>query len=210
MADKSKIEWLDGGSTWNPIRARNRITGKLGWFCTKPSPGCKGCYAERMNVGLFGNGVRYAVDQQHLVEIFLDEKTLLAPLHWKKPRLIFPCSMTDWQADFVPDEYRDKMMAVMALTPHHTYLTLTKRAERQREYLSAPELRARIAREANAMMRTNKLANSDALAHVFTWGRLEHAEPGEYANYLVGIADRCWPLPNVLAGRQRRKPEVCR
>jgi protein gp37 len=146
MADKSKIEWLRGsddtqGSTWNPVRARNRKTGKVGWFCTKPSPGCKGCYAERMNVqagnnpGRMGNGIAYAIDKLDQVEIFLDEKTLLQPLHWRKGRLIFPCSMTDWQADFVPDEFRDKMLAIMALTPQHTYLTLTKRADRQRGYL---------------------------------------------------------------------------
>lgn len=137
MSENSKIEWLAGGSTWNPIRARNRKTGKVGWFCTKPSPGCAGCYAEKMNKNTyFGNGIRYAVDQHHLVELFLDEKLLMQPLHWRKGRLIFPCSMTDWQADFVPDEWRDKMLAVMALTPQHTYLTLTKRAGRQRAYLS--------------------------------------------------------------------------
>jgi protein gp37 len=60
----------------------------------------------------------------------------MQPLHWKKPRLIFPCSMTDWMADFVPDEWRDKMLAVMALTQQHTYLTLTKRAYLQKKYLS--------------------------------------------------------------------------
>jgi protein gp37 len=136
----SAIEWLNGGETWNPIRARNRKTGKIGRFCTKPSPGSAGCYAEMMNKNTyFGNGIRYAVDQQHLVEIFLDETVLLKPLHWRKGRLIFPCSMTDWMADFVLDEWRDKMLAVMALTPQHTYLTLTKRADRQRAYLSNPE-----------------------------------------------------------------------
>ena len=73
-----------------------------------------------------------------------DEDTLLQPLKWRKGRLIFPCSMTDWMADFVPDEFRDKMLTVMALTPQHTYLTLTKRAERQLKYLSDPALPGRI------------------------------------------------------------------
>ena len=34
MAEHSKIEWTD--ATWNPVRG-----------CTKISPGCKHCYAER-------------------------------------------------------------------------------------------------------------------------------------------------------------------
>jgi protein gp37 len=153
----SSIEWLNGGETWNPIRARLKEIytgtvlnplpipipkGKVGWMCVKVSPGCEGCYAEHQNVtcgtnpGRNGTGQRYAADKLPLVELFLDEKTLLAPLHWKRPRLIFPCSMTDWMADFVPDEWRDKMLAVMALTPQHTYLTLTKRADRQQKFLS--------------------------------------------------------------------------
>jgi protein gp37 len=34
MSDRSSIEWTD--ATWNPVRG-----------CTKTSPGCKNCYAER-------------------------------------------------------------------------------------------------------------------------------------------------------------------
>jgi protein gp37 len=93
----------------------------------------------------------YTVPALQQVGLFLDEKTLLQPLHWKKGRTIFPCSMTDWMADFVPDEWRDKMLAVMALTPQHTYLTLTKRADRQREYLSASIGRTPGSRRAGAI-----------------------------------------------------------
>lgn len=137
----SLIGWLDGGNTWNPIRARRKSDGKVGWFCTHVSEACRFCYAEKQNVaggnnpGRFGNGVRYAVDQQRLVDIFLDEKTLCAPLHWKKPQAIFPCSMTDLYAEWVPDEWLDRMYAVMALTPHF-YIVLTKRSARRREYLT--------------------------------------------------------------------------
>lgn len=41
MADKTKIEWTRGGATWNPIIARRKDNDKRGWFCTKPSTGCK-------------------------------------------------------------------------------------------------------------------------------------------------------------------------
>lgn len=206
MGDKSPIEWLNGGATWNPIRARHKGTGKIGWMCVKISPGCKFCYSDRQNCqcgnnpGRNGTGVEYTVPGLEQVELFLDEKTLLQPLSWKKGRLIFPCSMTDWMAEFVPDEWRDKMLAVMACARQHTFLALTKRADRQLAYLTVPDRRAMIAREANAMMRAKCRGMEDALASVFTWSRLEHGAPGEYANYLAGITDRSWPLPNLWLG----------
>lgn len=132
MADNSKIEWT--GSTWNPIR--NRETGKLGHFCIHESPGCKNCYAERLQVR-FQNPVRFAAQDQDKVEVFLDEDVLTQPLRWKKPRTIFPCSMTDLFGPFVTDAMLDRIFAVMALTPQHTYQVLTKRSARMREYCAA-------------------------------------------------------------------------
>ncbi len=133
MADKSKIEWTD--ATWNPIRARNIKTGKVGWYCEHATTGCEFCYAEGMNKRL-GTGLPFKPGHRQDVELFLDEQMLTAPLRWKKPRMIFPNSMTDLFAGFVPDEWIDKMFAIMALTPQHTYQPLTKRAERMRDYLS--------------------------------------------------------------------------
>lgn len=65
----------------------------------------------------------------------LDEKTLMQPLHWKRPRRIFVCSMTDWCAEFVTYEMRDRIMAVAALCPQHSFLFLTKRAAEQYRYM---------------------------------------------------------------------------
>ena len=118
MGERSKIEWTD--ASWTPIRARNRITGKLGWHCTHASPGCVHCYAEDMNRHV-GTGLPFKPGHEKDIEVFLDETMLLTPLCWKRPRKIFVCSMTDLFADFVPDEWIDKMFAVMALTPQHTY-----------------------------------------------------------------------------------------
>jgi len=133
----SKIEWLDGGPTWNPVRARNRETGKIGWFCEKVSPLCAHCYAEKRNLNtFFGNGIRYAADQRSKVEIFLDEKTLAQPLHWRKPVKCFPCSMTDLYAAFVPDEWITRIYDVMEQAAHITLIVLTKRPERRREFLT--------------------------------------------------------------------------
>jgi len=133
VADKSKIEWTD--ASWTPIRARNKTTGKVGWHCEHATPGCEGCYAESMNKRL-GTGLPFKPGHRKDIEIFLDEEMLLQPLRWKKPRTIFVCSMTDLFADFVPDEWIDRVFAVMALCPQHTFQVLTKRAEGMQTYVA--------------------------------------------------------------------------
>jgi protein gp37 len=127
VADKSNIEWTD--ATWNPIRARNLKTGKVGWHCEHSTTGCEFCYAEGFNKRL-GTGLPFKPGHRKDIEIFLDEEMLLAPLRWKKPRMIFVCSMTDLFADFVKDGWIVRMLDVMFQTPHHTYQIPTKRADR--------------------------------------------------------------------------------
>ncbi len=129
----TSIEWTN--ETWNPIRARNKQTGGVGHFCEHVSDGCRNCYAERMQ-RRFKNPVRYAAQDRDKVELYLDEEVLLKPLRWRAPRKIFPCSMTDMFADFVPDEWLDRMFAVMAVCPHHIFQLLTKRPERMRAYFA--------------------------------------------------------------------------
>ena len=142
VSDKSRIEWTE--STWTPIRARNLNTGKVGWYCEHASDGCRFCYAEGMNNRL-GTGLPFKPGHRSRdIEIFLDEKMLLAPLRWRKPRMIFVCSMTDLFADFVRDEWIDRVFAMMALAPQHTFQVLTKRAERMRQYLNAEDVYYRI------------------------------------------------------------------
>jgi protein gp37 len=136
MSDKSPIEWLNGGATWNPIRARNLKTGAVGWHCEHVTEACTNCYAEAFNHQRLGTRLPYKPGHRKDIHIYLDERTLTQPLRWKRPREIFPCSMTDLFADFVPDEFLDKMFAVMAATPRHTYKILTKRPARAREYLN--------------------------------------------------------------------------
>lgn len=131
MAENSKIEWTD--ASWTPIRARNKATGKVGWHCEHATTGCVNCYAESMNLRL-GTGLPFKPGHRKDIEIFQDDDMLLAPLKWKRPRMVFVCSMTDLFADFVPDEWIDKIFAVMALCPQHTFQVLTKRSARMREY----------------------------------------------------------------------------
>lgn len=132
MGDKSKIQWTD--ATWNPIRANvHTEQGELnGWACQKVSPGCANCYAETMNRR---RGTREPYDGKGAASIYLDEEFMLAPFRWSRPRMIFPCSMTDlfWAA--VPDEWIGRVYGVMLLTPRHSYQVLTKRAGRMARYL---------------------------------------------------------------------------
>jgi protein gp37 len=137
MADKTKIEWTE--ATWNPLRAVNKHNpardgaAAVGWFCIHVSPGCANCYAEQINKRL-GNGKNYVKQEQPDLDFFLHERTLTQPLRWRKPRMIFVCSMTDLFGEWVPDEWIDKVFAVMALAPQHTFQVLTKRSARLLEY----------------------------------------------------------------------------
>lgn len=144
MSQGSTIEWLNRPGTkpasWNPIRARDKATGKVGWHCEHVSDGCRNCYAEAINANRFGTRRPYKPDQRDHVEIFLDEKTLLAPLTWRKPHTVFVCSMSDLFGAWVRDNLIDRVFAVMALCPQHTFIVLTKRSDRMREYMTAARL----------------------------------------------------------------------
>lgn len=176
MGDKTKIEWAD--ASWNPIRARNKATGKVGSHCEHVSPGCEFCYAEKMNMAMrgYGTGLPFKPGHRKDIEIFLDEKTLLAPIKWKRPRKIFVCSMTDLFADFVEDRWIDRMVAVMALTPHHTYQILTKRPERMCKYFTKLD---------------------EEPIHE-TIGRIGDAWPGNHPVPEAGL--QIVPMPNVWLG----------
>jgi protein gp37 len=108
MASDSAIEWTD--ATWNPV------TG-----CTKVSPGCKFCYAERLTKR-FGRG--------DFSDVTVHPDRLELPLRWRAPRMIFVNSMSDLFHERVPFEFIDEVFAVMAHADHHAYQVLTKRPER--------------------------------------------------------------------------------
>ena len=162
MGDNSAIEWTE--ASWNPT------TG-----CTQISPGCANCYAKTLakrlkamgqsryqNDGGKGSGPGFALT--------LQPDVLELPLRWKRPRRIFVDSMSDLFHEDVPFEYIDKVFAVMALTPQHTYQCLTKRPERMREYMSDLQTPFRVAR---------------------------HIQSGAQWSYELPFE---WPLPGVWAG----------
>lgn len=130
MADGSKIEWLARPGTkpasWNPIRGTK---GK--WHCVKISPGCKNCYAERINKR-FSGGLGYTNGAD---TVRLDLDVLKRPLHWEQPRTVFVCSMTDIFLDEVEPLDIANVWKAMRLAKKHTFLVLTKRSERMRQWL---------------------------------------------------------------------------
>ena len=141
--NKTSIEWThrpetggaQGGFTWNPIRARNKETGKVGTFCTHASPGCSNCYAEAIGKR-FGTGLAFNVPNLEKVEFFIDEKILEEPLKRKKPATIFVGDMFDLFHEAIPVALLDKVFAVMTMCRAHTFQVLTKRAKRMHEYVS--------------------------------------------------------------------------
>lgn len=110
----TKIEWCD--ETWNPT------TG-----CTKVSPGCKNCYAERMAKRL------QAMGQAHYANGFrvtLHGDALETPTRWEKPRMVFVDSMGDLFHQDIPVPFIQDVFDVMRRAKWHTFQILTKRAER--------------------------------------------------------------------------------
>ncbi len=132
MSDGTRIEWAE--ASWNPIKADNRFTGKTGWHCEILTPGCERCYAQAMNKRL-GTSWPYLKTARQHVSIHLDEKTLTQPMRWKRPRRIFVCSMSDLFGEWVTDDMLRKVLRAMEEAPQHSYQILTKRAERQRDFM---------------------------------------------------------------------------
>jgi protein gp37 len=195
MGAKTNIEWTD--ASWNPIAAFLRrdivVDGKTfpkgtrGWLCTKVSPGCANCYAERINFRL-GNGlgyVRASLDDIEWGLVNLDD-----PLRWKRPRMIFVCSMCDLFHEWIPNALIDQVFAVMALARHHTFQVLTKRAFRMKNYLSDPETPARIA------WRMGEIVSPIDLRK-----RLDMSLINAGARVAEGFTSgKGWPLPNIWPG----------
>lgn len=114
MASKSTIEWTE--STWNPV------TG-----CTKISPGCKNCYAERMAKRLQAMGQS---NYRNGFALTLHPQALDLPLRWKTPQIIFVNSMSDLFHEDVPIDFIQEGFNIMGRAEWHIFQILTKRSTR--------------------------------------------------------------------------------
>ena len=190
----SKIQWTE--KTWNPISG-----------CSRKSTGCENCYAETMTKRLEAMGLEKYTGLLNAQGRFngvvkLDEHALLEPLRRKKPTTYFVNSMSDLFHESIPDEWIDKIFAVMALCPQHTFQVLTKRADRMRAYFSdVQNIEIDDYREhapfapavSRVMWSLLRIAGAQLLTALVQAGTLVEVEEN------VLWVDR-WPLPNVWLG----------
>jgi protein gp37 len=162
VSDKTGIEWTE--ATWNPV------TG-----CAKVSQGCKNCYALREwpRMAAAKHTVYFG---REFTDVQCHPERLDQPLRWRRPRRIFVNSMSDLFHADVPDEFIDRVFAIMglcfAMERGHTFQVLTKRTDRMRQYLSNPDTVWMVTRAMKA---------------------LGPELPGENS-------PPTWPLPNVWLG----------
>jgi protein gp37 len=158
MADNTNISWAS--ATWNPI------TG-----CAVNSPGCKHCYAMRLAGGRLQNHPsRRGLTRPSKAgpvwtgETRFNEAWEYQPLQWRHPRHIFVCAHSDLFGETVPDEWIDRVFAVMALAPQHLFLVLTKRPDRMHRYLSDPAAYRRVLYAARGARRWRPRLGSIAIS----------------------------------------------
>ncbi|MFA6400904.1 MAG: phage Gp37/Gp68 family protein [Salinivirgaceae bacterium] len=188
----TKIEWTN--ETWNPI---------IG--CSPVSPGCKNCYAEKMAFRLGSMKLERCISALNY-SVVVNWKTkkwngktqfvsqaIEKPLSWRKPRMIFVCSMGDLFHESVPFEWIDKVMAVIACTPQHTYQILTKRPHRMAEYFNQGK-EMLIARWEDAVYELGLCDKND--------------DPDAAACHVNNRADREWPLKNIWLGVTAENQEM--
>jgi protein gp37 len=179
LADQGKngISWTD--ATWNPVVG-----------CSIVSPACTNCYAmaqaariERMTGGnTHYAGTTKVVNGKPVWTgklVLAPDHILTAPLRWRRPRRVFVNSMSDLFHEDMPDEWIDRVFAIMALSPQHTFQILTKRPERMRRHLSHDGRLRGIAMIAGKMVD-------------------ERGFDGDVAS--DAVLDGPWPLPNVWLG----------
>lgn len=168
MAANSAIEWTE--STWNPL------TG-----CTKISPGCKHCYAERMALRLQAMGQRNYANGFKLTP---HESALELPLRWRKPQTIFVNSMSDLFHKDVPLEFILRVFGVMGRAEWHRFQVLTKRSDR------LAELSAMLPWKPNIWMGVSVESGG------YTF-RIEHLRRAGARTKFLSLEPLLGPLPNL-------------
>lgn len=135
---ESKIEWTD--ATWNPVRG-----------CSRISPGCVNCYAERMAArfskpGMWAEGLAKMTPSgpRWTGKLSLVEEKLEDPIRWKEPKRIFVNSTSDLFHELIEEWWIDEVFGVMAACSWHTFQVLTKRPERMQAYMADPTTMERV------------------------------------------------------------------
>lgn len=187
MGDTS-IEWTrnpDGsaGKTWNPLRG-----------CSRTSPGCERCYAEKIaarfsDAGQPFHGYATRGPARWTRKVSLLNEVLDTPMRWRKPTRVFANSMSDMFHESLSNESIAAVFGVMAACPQHTFHVLTKRATRMREWFEWVDRHATL------------IAPADPDN---PWWRVrlcvQHAPFAGMSSSRAPFAAATWPLPNVWIG----------
>lgn len=183
MSSDTAIEWAD--KVWNPAVG-----------CTRVSSGCKNCYAfalHDMRHAAYQAGKKLPLQYaKPFTELQLMHDRLNEPLHWRKPKRVFVNSVSDLFHEDVPDEFIDRVFAVMALTPQHTYQVLTKRPERMLAYCDPNTRATHLKVSLESAKWPEELAKCIRAAAAQTDDPEVYRESGEHAGR--------WPFPNVWFG----------
>lgn len=164
----TKIEWTD--ATWNPIVG-----------CSRISPECDRCYAATAAASVrLQQFTQYQRVKDWDGTVHFVKSQLLKPLSWQKPKRIFVCSMSDLFHENVPDEWRDRIFAIMSIGHQHTYQVLTKRTARMLEYFNSPSRARWILHRALDILRDSE--------NPIKW------------KYEVGELKVGFPMPNIWLG----------
>lgn len=203
MSQKTSIQWTM--ATWNPLRG-----------CSRVSPGCENCYAERI-AGRFStkptspfHGFATMKDGQArwTRNVEFVPGRLSDPLHWRKPTRVFVNSMSDLFHESISNEGIAAIFGVMAACPQHTFQVLTKRASRMREWFAWLE----------AHGHPNILGTLHvAAAPLVDLPGDDDDDGGAHQRAMERLLDADWPLPNVWLGvsvedqerANARLPQLC-
>jgi protein gp37 len=197
MSSGSKIEWTD--QTWNPV------TG-----CSAVSEGCRNCYAARQTRWLagmrptkskYGGLLNESANFNGKIKLHYD--SLNEPLHWKKPRTVFVCSMSDLFHSAVPRDFVDCVWAMMAICPQHTFQVLTKRPGRMSEYLNAGDLGHRVYQQVSEWLDEGE---EGILGRA--WDRVHEQTATDTSGVIFDFCAWDLPLPNVWCGSSAENQEV--
>lgn len=203
------IEWCHRPGTvprtWNPTKG-----------CSRVSEGCRHCYAEaqaarivRMGKGRFTiyNDLVKTVggEARWTGKVVLVPEVLAQPLKWREPSTVFVNSMSDLFHESLTNEQIAAVFGVMAACPQHTFIILTKRAERLPKWYEwleehieqdAEEWSGRdCGTSIHDARRDCLLEYLDETASAALAG---HCAP--QAKAIPDDAARAWPLPNVWIG----------
>ena len=227
MGAKTGIEWTD--ATWNPLEGCSPVSaGCKNCYASGVARrfGGSGQHYEGL--------VRINADGEPTNKwngnVRLAEKHLRDPLKWKpvvehaadclragdkgneycgcsRPRRIFVNSMSDLFHESVPDEWIDKILAVIALCPQHIFQVLTKRPERMLKYFTGKHLNPQKWPAEKYDVQTCVRLSLGGLLKGKT---LSNGRPDVMRFFKSGQADRYgeadsrifkeWPLKNVWLG----------